>query len=333
MTKAGIVVLPLALAAAFHVSAQTVISARSGVIYFFEGSVFLGDKPLEQKFGQFPSMGEGRELRSATGRAEILLTPDVFLRIDENSGIRLLSDKLSDTRVELLGGSAILESRQAGKGNPVTLVYKGWQVQVPHDGVYRIDSEPPRLQAYQGEVEVANEGATEAVLVREGELLPLAAVLVPEQAPADDSDAFKTWVMSRSQAISADNTIAADILDGPPQPDLSGIGLSGLSYFPMVGIPSLGISRPYGLSFWSPYQSTWNSTYLPPSLYRPLYSGWPNSPYSYYPYRIGIPPRIGSGSSLPPGSHPPARFPVEPPHIGTPRGAPHGGGSHVGGHR
>src|SRR5690349_13039232 len=102
--------LVLAVAAPFPASAQSVVSTHSGLIYFFEGSVFLGDQPLQQKFGSFPDIGEGRQLRTEHGRAEVLLTPGVMLRIDENSAIRLISDKLSDTRVELLGGSGILES-------------------------------------------------------------------------------------------------------------------------------------------------------------------------------------------------------------------------------
>jgi len=63
------------------------------VVYFFVGSAFLGDEPLEQKFGRFPDIGEGRVLRTALGRAEVLLTPGVFLRLDESSSIRLLSSR------------------------------------------------------------------------------------------------------------------------------------------------------------------------------------------------------------------------------------------------
>src|SRR5580692_8267320 len=94
----------LALAGWGPVSAQTVISTHSGVLYFFEGTVTLAGERLEQKFGRFPDLGEGRELRTGQGRAEVLLTPGVFLRIGENSAIRMLSDQLADTRVELLDG-------------------------------------------------------------------------------------------------------------------------------------------------------------------------------------------------------------------------------------
>ena len=56
---------------------QSVISTRSGVVHFFEGAVYLGDVPLAPHLGKFPRMAEGSELRTAQGRAEVLLTPGV----------------------------------------------------------------------------------------------------------------------------------------------------------------------------------------------------------------------------------------------------------------
>ena len=103
---------------------QSVISTHSGIVYFFDGSAFVGDQRLEQKFGRFPDIGDGRELRTEQGRAEVLLTPGVFLRIGENSAIRMLSSKISDTRVELLGGSAILEANEPAADAAVRLIHK-----------------------------------------------------------------------------------------------------------------------------------------------------------------------------------------------------------------
>src|SRR5581483_12433636 len=81
--------------------AQSVISAHSGLVHFFDGSVFLDDQRLEQKTGKFDQINNGSELRTQDGRAEVLLTPGTFLRLGANSSIRMLSNKLEDTRVEL----------------------------------------------------------------------------------------------------------------------------------------------------------------------------------------------------------------------------------------
>src|ERR1700675_5152630 len=101
--------LAAVIALALPAGAQSVISTHSGVIHFFEGAVYLGDQPLESHLGRFPSVPQGAELRTAEGRAEVLLTPGVFLRLGEQSAIRMVANDLADTQVELRAGSAIVD--------------------------------------------------------------------------------------------------------------------------------------------------------------------------------------------------------------------------------
>lgn len=271
--------------------AQSVVSTHSGTVYFFEGSVYIGDQQLVQKFGRFPDIGEGCDLRTARGQAEVLLTPATFLRIGENSAIRMLSTAFSDTRVELLAGSAILETNPRETNRPETnqprakqpeaktdlrLIYKNWQMRLPREGVYRIDSDPAQVSVYKGQADVLTKEGTKAVTIRSGEVLPLAAVLVPEQAPVAAGDPFKNWAMSRSQAIASDNATAAGIIDDPRVIENTTGSPGSLSYFPLTGIPGISIPSPYGLSFWSPSQPSLSSIYFPTYSYGLLYpNGWP----------------------------------------------------------
>jgi hypothetical protein len=113
--------------------------------------------------------------------------------------------------------------------------------------------------------------------------------------------------MSRSQVISADNAVAAGIIDDPDKFDTGvaglppglgggvGPGLGGFSYFPPMGVPSLGLGmNPYGLSFWSPYQPMLSSIYFPPYMFGALYPSWPAAS-RYFPKRLGVP---GTGTGL-----------------------------------
>jgi len=294
-------------AVSFPVRAQSVISTHSGVVYFFEGSVWLGDQRLEQKFGKFPDVGAGRELRTEEGRAEVLLTPGMFLRLGENSRIRMISCSLADTRVELLSGSAIVEAKDPAPNTSAVVIYKGWQLRVPQRGIYRIDAEPPQLHVFKGEAEVLSADNKEPVAVKEEQTLPLAAVLVPEQAPAALGDAFDRWAMERSQAVYADDATAAQIITDPSAVDTDGLALGGLSYFPMTSIPSLGTINPYGLSFWSPFQPALLSLYSPGYLGGWAYPGlrlfqlYPPSPYGtrrpLFPTWPGV--RPGGSMGLP----------------------------------
>src|SRR6476469_7474053 len=84
--------------------AQSVISAHSGLIHYVEGQVSLDGKQVEVKNASFPEVKENMELRTADGRAEVLLSPGAFLRLGENSAIRMVSNKLTDSRLEFLSG-------------------------------------------------------------------------------------------------------------------------------------------------------------------------------------------------------------------------------------
>src|SRR5579864_6539626 len=90
--------------------AQQAISARSGMIHYVEGKAFAGDQQIDEKLGTFPQVKENQVFRTTEGRAEVLLTPGVFLRLGENSSFRMITNRLVDTRVEFLTGSMILES-------------------------------------------------------------------------------------------------------------------------------------------------------------------------------------------------------------------------------
>jgi hypothetical protein len=310
---------------------QAVISTHSGVVHYFEGAVYVAGQPLEAHLGKFASIPEGAELRTEEGRAEVLLTPGVFLRVREKSAIRMVSSALSDTRVELLAGSAMVESAEPAAGTSATMIYKDWTVRQPQKGLYRIDCEPARLQVREGEADVSAAGGGKPMHVEQGMNLPFASVLVPEKSEGESPDALTDWAQGRAESISTDNAIAANIQD-PATMTGSNLSADAFTYFPMLGysVPvtspssAYGVSSyPSGLGYSNPYSSGFYSVYLPGYSYRPLLlrlpsSGLLRSPYS--PTRIGFPP-------LQPGT---LSRPVTTPHPATP--LPHAP-VRIGGHR
>ncbi len=248
-------------------AAQSVISTHSGLIHFFEGQVYVGDQALEAHLGKFPSVPQGGELRTEDGRAEVLLTPGVFLRMGERSSIRMVENALADTQVELESGAIAIEAGPANLNTSVSLVYKSWRVHLVNQGVYRLDSDPPRLWVGQGKAEVFSQVGAAPVVVDKGMTLPFAAVLVPEQASEPVRDSLTNWSNGRNDSISADNAITAQLDEDPNSPMA---GLSGFTYFPVLGVPSAGLSStsPYG--YYPPAQPGFNSIYLPGYNYLPL---------------------------------------------------------------
>src|SRR5271154_499114 len=126
----------------FGASAQSVLSTHSGVIHTSEGAVFADDQAVNQKYGTFPALKEKSVLRTEAGRAEVLLTPGVFLRLGENSAIKMIDNRLSDTRVELLKGTAMVECDDPMKENAVTMIYGDFQVHVRKTSVMEFASNP-----------------------------------------------------------------------------------------------------------------------------------------------------------------------------------------------
>jgi FecR protein len=268
------------------VQAQSVISTHSGIVYFFEGSVYLGDQVLQPHPGKFSSVPPGAELRTAEGRAEVLLTPGVFVRIGARSAIRMVANDLSDTRVELLAGSALVDSAEPNSGTSVTLICKNWSVRFLEQGVYRIDTDPPRLSILQGKAEVSA-GTDKDVTVGRGMNLPFASVLVPQPLTDWPRDALSAWAEGRQQSISADDAIAADIQD-PASLNASDSGLNSFTYFPMLGLPSPGTLLSGTYSSVDLSQPGFNSIYLPG--------------YTFLPFLVGLRAR----------GLPPTRFPWHP---------------------
>ena len=262
---------------------QSVISTRSGVVHFFEGAVYVDDQPLESHPGRFSTVPQGAQLRTAEGRAEVLLTPGVFVRIGERSAIRMVANALSNTRVELLAGSAIVDSAEPSSGTSVTLLYKNWSVRFPESGLYRIDCDPPRLRVLRGEAEVSAGDNQQALLVKQGMDMPFAAVLVPERSSDQPKDTLSRWAEGRQQSISTDNVIAANIQD-PASITATNPGYDTFTYFPMLGLSASGPT-----SYGAPviYQPGFNSVYLPGYTYQPLLLGL---------YPVGFLTRLGSPS-------------------------------------
>ena len=73
---------------------QQAISARSGMIHYIEGDATIDGTAIHPKFAAFPDVKNGQLLATGEGRAEVLLTPGVFLRLAENSSVRMLSNAL-----------------------------------------------------------------------------------------------------------------------------------------------------------------------------------------------------------------------------------------------
>jgi len=250
--------------------AQYMISAHSGVVQSVDGRAYLEDQPIQPKFGQFPDIKENQKFRTEDGRAEILLTPGVFLRMGENSSIQMVSNKLTDTRVEVFSGSVMVEcdeiQKNDAKDNAVMLLYKGDTMVLVKHGLYRVDTDPARFQVYDGEAIV--KGDSGQVTLRSGKETALTGVLMAENFDKKSVDDLYLWSSQRSSYLAKASVSSATTLRNS-----SGGGYSPWQYNSMFGmftyVPYGGMAySPFGWGFYSPY-----------SVF--------GSPYYYAPYGYG----------------------------------------------
>ena len=247
----GFSVLVLTLGA-ISAPAQNVISAKSGLVHYVEGDVELGGQPLSGKFAQFAEVKENQVLSDEDGRAEVLLNPGVFLRLGEHASFRMITNRLIDTRVELLSGTAVVEADEIGKDTSVTVVCKGGVVKLRKAGVYRFDADPARLRVYSGEASVVIAGKTLEVgggkaLALEGDSTSI------EKFDKEDLDSLGRWSRRRGEYVAMANVSAAKSLADSG----ASLATSIWQWNPWLGmmtfIPSRGmLYSPYGFSFWSP---------------------------------------------------------------------------------
>ncbi len=273
---------PLALtilAAAASAWGQSVISAHSGVIHLAEGQVSVDGKDVVQKFGEFGDVKTGQTLTTQEGRAEVLLTPGVFLRVNENSSFRMVSNKLDDTKIEIVSGTAMVQVSQLIEDNAITLLSHDASIALTKKGLYRLDADQARFRVYEGEAKVATPAKN--LTAKKGNEVEIGEQLVAKNFDTKDTDAFYRWNERSDEYISEANIYAAKSARD------SGFGYSGNGTYDSgagswMWNPWFGMFTymPFGGMFYSPFGY---------GYYSPVMVGYLYMPGSPYYYGGGIP--------------------------------------------
>lgn len=246
----------LAISFAPCASAQSVISAHSGVIHYAEGDVSIDGTPVHPKFAEFPDVKAGQLVATAEGRAEILLTPGVFLRISENSSVRMLSNALADTRLEAVSGSALVEVGELLEHNAISFDLSGRHMELAKKGLYRIDASPASLRVYEGQARVTS--GSENFTARKGHQIDLgSAKLADTKFDAKETDAFYRWGSRRAEYVAAANVISARVSSNSSYSSGFMNNPGAWSWNPYFGmftfLPASGVYwSPFGSPFYSP---------------------------------------------------------------------------------
>jgi len=202
----------------------------------------------------------------------------------------MLSNKLADTRLQVVSGSVITEVGELLQDNAITLKFQDSEISLGKRGLYRIDSDPAQLRVYDGEARVTS-GDSEAVVVRKGHELEFGAKLEARSFDTKQTDAFYNWCARRDQYIAEANIYAAKSARD------SGYGFTNTAYSSAPGYNSgygfntLGSGYGGGLGYGLGYGNglgTWAfNPYFGMFTYMP-YSGMFYSPFGYSFFSPGM---------------------------------------------
>ncbi len=117
MLRHGVRLAIFALAAGGVAIAQDVISAQAGLVYFVEGQVSISGGVRLKAGAKLHQLKADETLFVERGRAEVLLNPGTVLRLGPMSRIRMDSTELTDTRISMEDGSAVITVNQAPAGS------------------------------------------------------------------------------------------------------------------------------------------------------------------------------------------------------------------------
>jgi hypothetical protein len=242
--------------------------AQPGAVNYLEGSVSIDGRMLTHDAIGTAQVEQGQVLATAQGKAEMLLTPGIFVRLDDNSSVKMLSNSLTNTQVQLQNGRALVEVDMIAPENRVTIVDNGYPTQLQKKGIYRFDADSPSVAVYDGKAAVrVNDRNIELGKGRQLTLTGEVAHLKPQKFDTKHSSDLYAWSKLRSEYMAEANASSAQTIYAYNPGWWYGTGWYWNPWFgSWAFVPGGGyLYSPFGFGFFSP-------TYV--YSYAPVYRGF-----------------------------------------------------------
>ncbi|MGC2112494.1 MAG: FecR domain-containing protein [Candidatus Korobacteraceae bacterium] len=230
--------------------------ALPGTVNYIEGQASIGTEALNAKSVGSTSLEAGQTITTATGKAELLLTPGVFFRVGDDSSATLVSPNLTNTEMSLTKGQAMVEVAEIHKDNLLRVQEDGTTTQLLKTGVYGFDANSGAVRVFNGEALVQDgdrqiqvKGGHELDVNNTGKLKPAKF----DKAEYQDTDLYR-FSNLRSEYLAEANVDVARTY----WPGAAGWYGTGWYWDPLflgyTWIPGDGIFySPFGWGFYSPY--------------------------------------------------------------------------------
>jgi hypothetical protein len=251
------------------------VSAHPGMLNYVEGQARIDGRSVTSSSIGTADVREGQVIETGSGKAEVLLTPGVFLRLGENSSVRMDSAGLTDTRIAVLGGKVMIEADNLRKENNVQVADAGAVARLEKNGIYQFSASPAVVQTFDGKVRVTADD--QSVELGKGHEATLQAPLVSHKfdRKEGEKDSLYQWSKVRSEYLAEANLASARTLV------VNNAGWYGGGWYwnpwfsSYAWVPGDGMFwSPFGYGFYSPF-SVWSA---PVYVYRGGYRGGYRAP-------------------------------------------------------
>jgi hypothetical protein len=181
--------------------------ARPGTINYVEGSALVAGEPVTQKSVGTLALDPGQVLSTQQGKAEVLLTPGIYLRLDGNSSVKMVSPDLTFTQLDLEKGRATVEVDEIHPQNDVQIVDGGVPTKLLKSGLYEFNANNDVASVFSGKA-VAHESANKWIVIKGDHQLALdGSGQKPHSFDKSASeDELYNWSNLRSEYLSEANS-------------------------------------------------------------------------------------------------------------------------------
>lgn len=194
-------------------SAWAAVPAHPGMLNYVEGQARIAGQTVTPSNVGTADVGEGQVIETGRGKAEILLTPGVFLRLGENSAVRLDAAGLTDTRVAVLGGKVLVEADNLRKQNNIRVLDGTAVARLEKDGIYAFAANPGLVQTFDGKVQVTDNDRS--IDLGKGHEAVLQSAQLQSQKfdrKEAEKDPLYQWSKARSEYLAEANIQSAQTL-------------------------------------------------------------------------------------------------------------------------
>jgi hypothetical protein len=229
-------------------------TTNPGTINYVEGQATLDGQTLTPQSVGYTGIATGQTITTAAGKAEVLLTPGVFLRLGDNSAVTMVSPDLTKTEVQLNRGTAEVEVDQIYQQNNLLIDQGPAQTALRKIGLYEFDATANTIRVFDGEASVSlSQNSKKGITVKSHHQLALNGSKPQDFNPelAASQDPLYNWSKLRADYLGQANLTLAESYAGSPNFYPGWYWAPGLYSYTWLPYDGLFWS-PFGYGFYSP---------------------------------------------------------------------------------